>query len=557
MKTGSTLFRVFALILITAFISSCGSKTPETVQVIPSDAAFVMVIDGGSLASKSGIDDLTKTKAFAGIKNKLPGDDLSKLMEFESIMKDPTESGIALNKESFLFASVGENKMMGGYVVELIDVAKFEALLTKQFTENEIEFTIEEQEGVKFIKTVDFQDEVSMVWKDNMALFFAQQNADTENPQAAAIQLLNNTKEQSIVSLSQFNDFYKKKEDISLWMNYESIMDLQKQNMGAYGSMINLDFSDCYVEGFLNFDKGKVEFTFETILNDAMQEMYKDFPFMKENIETSILSYMPETSFVSFAFGINMYNYYQYMLEIMGETIKGQAGLLEVQMQKNLGMSIQEALEAIGGDMIINVHGITTETYESIDYRAYYESGSTDKSAFTVEKQRMGVPNFTASLSIEDQKIFDVLIENVGPMIEEMDGFYKFGKEDKAVFFAYKDKHMFISNEQNLVEGYVAGKELDASLKNSDVAKIISKKSSYFSINLDIDAYPEGLLALLGQDNEELYSSLTSSMAIYDKVEFIPNDNYSGSIILWMKNEKANSLQLMIQSADESIAEMK
>jgi hypothetical protein len=560
MKPGSILIKGLFILSIAAIFASCGTKTPEIANMIPKDASFVMSVDGGSLAKKSGIEDLTETKSFLAMKEKISDKDLAQILEFEELIKDPTQSGIAIDQVSFLFAN-GHAKARSinvGYAVELSDVDKFESIITKQFEKNGVAIEIIDNEGIKHFEAEGMNDDVALMWTNEKALFILHQGRNTESTKKVATTYINNKKDNSVASISDFQDFYANKKDVSVWLNYNHLQNIQQslspRQLKQIDEMVNIDFSDCYVHLHLNFGKGKVEVSFESHLNKQLEELYKDYPFMKESLQTEVLNYMPQPALINFAFGIDLFPFYQYTMELMDEKTKAQIKMMEVGVQAQLGMNLQEALESIGGDLIINIHDFNIQEYEHLDYEGYWSSDKTDKAKFITKKKRLGVPKYTASLSINDEKLVKVLLTNAGDMLKNKGDYFQIGKDEFANFLCVHKGQIFVSNELSYVQSFLNGEELEESLIKQDIAKLIEKKPAYASFNMDIEQYPQAIQEMLKEGNAEYFGLLKNVSSIYEKAEFIPNDTYSGTFVLWLKNDKYNSLHQIMDNADKSIS---
>jgi len=147
MKKNLSYLGILLLALVT--FSSCSSKADAP---IPTDATFVMHINGKSLSEKLPWSEIKETQWFKYAADNVDGDSLAVVL-----LNDPSQSGLDINGNGWVFLA---NRGKGAYsalVWDLADADKFEALIKKSAPE----VKIQQKESTSYIS----EGSMLVAWK--------------------------------------------------------------------------------------------------------------------------------------------------------------------------------------------------------------------------------------------------------------------------------------------------------------------------------------------------------------------------------------------------------
>ena len=101
----SSIFRLSVLAVLIMFVSSCSQKSEYT-NAIPANATQLVSINLKSLADKAGINDKENKEALKKLTDAMKsGMNAATFQQLESVMKDPSKSGIDVTAPVYLFSS--------------------------------------------------------------------------------------------------------------------------------------------------------------------------------------------------------------------------------------------------------------------------------------------------------------------------------------------------------------------------------------------------------------------------------------------------------------------
>jgi len=299
-KMKMIIIGALATIVILAVIFTGFSSNSNGMKVIPINTAGVAIIDLGSLYDKADIDKLMELDLIEkGMKS--AGDFIPE-GPFSDIINDPSESGIDLKSEIYIFSSLNlKNQFLCGSI-GLEDGDKFNEFmedLEKEFKKMGYDKIKEnDDEGYKYIIS-EGRDGFGLAW-DNEALLAITSPENRVNEKTIKKELerlMTLDSDEQITYNDNFNDFYSKKTDICIWASTDFAREyipsiaikqglkVAKKTLKNYDIEIDIDLDDeddideifeNSVQFFFNFGEGNISIKSGIYLNDIIQEIVEE-----------------------------------------------------------------------------------------------------------------------------------------------------------------------------------------------------------------------------------------------------------------------------------------
>ena len=541
MKNFTKLLQAGFMMLFLIVLASCSTEK-SNLTAIPNDAGFVMVVDGKAINEKGNIQSITESKFYSKIMAELSEEEIENFKQFEYIFKDTKESGIAINDEFIMFVKMSEGNPIVGFNFLVLDKAKVDALFQK-VVEKEDDIKIITEDGISFFAN----EEAIVAWNESQLLFLGEKSFASEAIVNDAKALLKQTADQSISSNENYSDFYTKKKDVSLWFNYDLFLDnLPPAQQMMVSSQIPFSMKGTYIYAYTNFEKGKVEVEYETIMNDEMKKYMEDYQIINDNFDTDVLELLPKTSYANVEMSVNLFNYYHMFLEMFKEK-QMDTEMYTKEAEKELGVTIDELLKSFSGEMAITMHGVkmqekTYNTYE-INEEGRYEM---------VEKTSLQPDiKYAAVIKYNNDIVWDIIEDKAAQIgLQKVDDYYTIPQANIAI--AYINSTMLITNDDDVITKAVADGKVDPNMKSSEVADYLSNFPTYMELNLDIDEYPQDVRDYLKEKSGKQSAGLFKFLSTYKRIQIIPINTTSAKFVLELKDDSKNSLEVILNNIDET-----
>lgn len=111
------------------------------------------------------------------------------------------------------------------------------------------------------------------------------------------------------------------------------------------------------------------------------------------------------------------------------------------------------------------------------------------------------------------------------------------------------DKVAVLSTDPAVIANAQAGGKSNGLMTVADKAK----KGNYFYMDLNLEDWPEELLALIGLNNNAISGIVSSIFAMFDRIECETIDEQDGICNIYLSNDKINSLAYILQEVDKMI----
>jgi len=553
MKKFINLFKFSVLTLVILVLASCG-KNSNSFNVIPKNATVVVVANGKALSSKTGIESFTQTNAYALLKKEVDEDEMENFKSFEPIFANMEESGIDFKNDYFFFTYKKENANYMTFYFNLLDASKFEAMINKVNETDGNNLTISKEGSFSYL--YEENDSPFLFWNDKQLIFIISTNDEVtkENYLTEAKDLLTQKTENSINENKDFAEFVKNQKDISVWMDYAVFFDnLPPMQKMMIQSNMPYDMAGTLIHSYMDFQKGKVVLSYDVVMNDELKKFMDDNKLIKDKFDTDLLSVIPNKSYANFSVALDFLGYFNFVKDMM-EDNQQSIDQFDQQFKAQSGMTIKEALNEFSGEITANIHRIAIDKVEKTDYMAYYKSGGEGDIKNFKKIVNEPVIYYSVALAMNNDKLFNVLIQNVGNIAEKTGDYYTINQGSFKAYFGLFGKNLIFTNDLALIEDVASGKMEGKSLQKSDVASHLGDFPTYAFVDFDMENYPkevkEALAAEMGAGDFDIFSKMVSQ---YKKIEIIPKSMTEADMILWLKDDSKNSLEVILKSIDENI----
>lgn len=546
MKNLKKLLSFVVVLTIIGMLFSC-SKDGGVKNMIPKTASMIMVIDGKALSEKSGIDNITETKTFQKIMHSLTGKELTSFQKFETFFKDPKESGIDLKSEMVMFMnSTQENEKQAIFLMNISDVGKFETFLQSQMKEFAGKSKIQEGEGLKYLLIEEEFSELPMlVWNKNVAMFLTSDKRESLTIKNAAV-FFNLKKDNSIAAVDAFNVFYKNKKDVSMYIEYGSLMKmLNPVYSTVMQTQMNMNMEGTTAELHLSFEKGKVIADIYQHQGKEMEKTVKNYKIMLDKFDTEILKVLPKKSYANISFAFNFGEYYKLMKTMYGANPMISLDQIEQNAKATLGMSIEDALKTIHGEMVFNIHDFVVKDQKN-------PALEWDKTATPTYKSM--VPMYSAIIKMNSSEAYDKIMSLYGSTFEKKGNYYIIPEiTSEPIYLSLINNYLVLTNDEAILTNISSGNVAGGSLFDTEVATNLKKFPTYGFMQFDMEQYPAGVITFLEENTGEDFPFYKNMLNNYKSVEFIPENATHSIIELTLKDDSQNSLNVILKSFDESI----
>lgn len=508
MRRLSIIIAIFSgLILV-----SCSKKTPEFVSSIPDDAIAVISMHPMKVYTKGKISSLDYIKE--KVKDEIWG----------QILENPLGTGLMLDEYVYMFAAIEEEAPVFGVVAGIKDQSKFEKILGKIDEENGLEIT--EKGPYKYIRP---DQEGIIAWSEDQMVVLA--SPDDEFETSYWIDRLDwmfsPVKEESIVSLVDFNKFQDEMKDINMWLSSEDLRKVFQKFAEAKSDDLPMDIpmdipfdlTNNYYHVYCDFEKGAMNISSETNLSEEIQKNLDEVLVFNPSLNPDLLKMAPGGDLLmALAISMDLEKVQKLVEKFNPPQLDGFGGKLE----ETTGVSAETMLNAFTGEITLAINALEGE--EMVPVEVFL--------GFGVK-------------SDEIQKLLLKQVESMLP-VEEQGDFFVINLQGNEIYSGIIENNWVITNMKGYKDKVKSGK-LDKSLLESRFADFSDKPIGMY-LNLDMTAYPELAQALVDQsgDKKEWIENLTGSL------DYIGMSGGSNEGLVKLKTNKPNenSLYTLLRIAE-------
>ena len=383
---------VIAVVLVTLF-TACSKSGSLSTKYIPSNAAFVAILDVKNLSGKLEKDGLTIDSLVNVVKQHGSQEDYTKALGYLTKFKN---AGLDFDAKVY-GASINENPMNSTGSFEFIVVLKDEKKFEEFIKGLEDKPEIKKGENFSYIE----QGEFALGWNKEVAILSIQPQSysydyynEEEKPKTAKTNELSKyfglKKEASIESNKQFSEAESAKGDIVVYSSSDSFVANTKEIAAMKG--VKELLTGIYSVSTINFENGKVVAESNTFLGKKLGSLLGKYGSTK--IDKSLIENFPGSNVQGFfATGFNP--------ELIPALLQ-EAELLSMAnvFLTQQGLSVEDITKAFKGDITLVSGDIKFNQVEKT-------------SPYTGELRKSIEPdfNFVFAVRIGDRTAFNKLID--------------------------------------------------------------------------------------------------------------------------------------------------
>lgn len=453
---------LFGLAVI--FLSSCHNM-PDHARYIPKDAVVVAGLNTKEIGKEIAWSALVGSKLFEQMKARLPQ---------HTAMEDLGNAGIRHMSTSYLYVrnSQADSRVRITAIIPLEDETKWEAYVQKTFTAATITSAGDRKEAklvngmyagwtkdVLIVMNLLDRSEPELLPVDTINLEEMSADADraTVMPPAAAPrevdeatlaaemqQAFSVEKTNTLTDDKRFKKLESKGHDMTLWINYESLMNQNAAKMGMPSELAlsgTLWAGSAFAAGF-DFEKGKITGDMEYYISDAIKDIAKKFGAARVSAET--MERLPAHDLdMLLAFGMSPEGT-RAMLEKLGVL-----GFVNLALADQ-GLTTDDILQAFDGEMALAVNDFSV-SYKNTTY-------TTSDSATVNYTGSFPSMNVLYAMKIGKREKFDKLMTWLeGKSLITAKGNNVYAVLNDSVFLVKGDQYLAISNRLETAQGFLSG----------------------------------------------------------------------------------------------------
>ncbi len=517
------------LCLFLALLVSCNSST-NSLTLIPEDTNVITVVDVYSLYKKGNLKDIEELEFFKVFQREVRNEDKKVARFIEDIKEDPALSGLDLAKDMFMFyIDDASDEKYFCLALDVKDEEKFTEFIEDILDKGGVSFDLEKE---KLYKYIIVKGEVVFAWDDKKMIMLGAQNRSSRENLDIAIESLFEIKEnRQITSNKEFMSFYNDKKDVNFWMStnvFKSQYEFKKIERE-----LGFDIKDNTITAQVDFQDDKINLLTKVLPNDDLKKYVEKDDMFSHSFNKTIINYLPAKSYANASLAINPEAYYNMISEEM-DTDK-----MERKFEKKMGFELKELFSSLKGSMVVDLSG-----FEEYEYEDFYYG-----------KKTKTVPVMSLVFDLNSDKYLKKIIDEIPERkIEARNDYYEIEIDgDSSLFIAFNDEVCLLTNDKKSIKAFKDGGVSSKVLSNSDKRANLSDGGYYAYFNMNYDDYPKEVKKMfkdMQNDQEEKVFDIWTKFAKGMEVKMI--DRYTLEFNLETQNKQKNSLQVLLESIDES-----
>lgn len=492
---------------VALFFASCTGIKDKEAQV-PQNAAFVTNTNLGSIWQKGELNNIDKLQSYSIVHEYL-GSSMPQVEAFlTNFLKDPSSTGIDIDKDILAFAEVNNEDPMAS-TITLSATLKSKDDFTK-FLNDVADITGEKlaiEEGDLSYLTLD--PNVLVTFNNKSVVLVAGMNGSTLKDYSKSLFELKES--ESLFSNDHFKTYWDNRKDMGLflpfanWFGEKGFMNSPK--IKPYLKNLSDDqiamFKDATYYTTTSFEDGSI-----VITGKSLGTSIDYTKFLGNGIDNSLMAFMPEKTLATLSYSVNM----PACLEFLASN-KAYADEFNEPIQE-LGCTVKDIIEIFAGNFVASFYGM--------------------------DKNNM--PLCAVACDIAKADLVNNFIEQAG--LKGNNNFYDLG-DGMTLFF--DGQKLAFTTDANAPSVYAQGGYQNGLAIVADKAR----KGNYFYLDLKIQDYPQELLNLIGYTAGES-PILDQVLALFDNIEVVTlaPDEACGIIKL---TDNRNSLASIVGLIDNAV----
>lgn len=507
----SIYLSVALLLTVVSFMASC-SKSDDYLNAIPKDTPMVASINLKALGEKAGINDSENKEALGKLTDMLKKEmNAASFEKLQSIIENPKECGIDLNKPVYAFTSDEKSLILTAKILDKEALANSIKILSNDTEAN----AVTEEEGYSFSQMnnqsyLAFNENTLIAVKSNIS-------ADTDKMKLNAIEILNRKGEESMASDKGFIKMQDEKADIAIYNNFE-ILDDSYKNILAMSLGVEDAAKKCKLISGIFFEEGRLVINSELYTEDEkIKELQKNQNEYLSHINNSLLKFFPKSSLCLMSLSMENDKIFEMLKE-------------NKDFQKNISLedaeTIEKILKSIGKEITFGVTDFNMTEKPAIVVYAEAKNGDILKELYNNKDSN----SFTRNSRFTELKENEYLIQS--------------GRDN--IFIGYKNDMIYATNNETLYKN--VGKKLEDSAENNTYAKDIKGKRLAYVVDFNaLNQLP--IMQMVLKSGNAKMTAVGSVLKNADNMTITYDNEFTMTVQL--KDTKANFLKQMIKFTKE------
>ena len=538
---------LLSIISAITFLSSC-STLPEHASYIPTDAAMVGVIDIVSIGQKGKIQEAKSMHMYKSALELMQNSDENTATLFETLVEDPEKTGLDIYTDMFMYIYPIRQNDKGFFCINLKVDSKdaFKDNLEELLSDD---YDLIEEEGYTYYSN---ERDSWIAFNDESAVFISALNAKNEDAAEFIQKIFSLDKTETISKNNEFISFYKDKKDVSFWISSTqflqsfspSVTEDIKKTLEDYDGLSIDDIENNYLHIFINFDEDNITCDFNLIPNDAFKKYLETTNFSKDKMNEELYQYFPQKSYFLAMYGFEPQKVYDY-----AKGFKNYKSFEKEMLEKDIKPA--EILDALGGDIMFSIFDVTVDSKEEATKMLRLTPNGTYEYVDTVFVNESIIPRGSLVLSIKNEAVIQNLFAKIisPEMYKKVKSYMDFTETVGFPLFVglYSNALMITSDNEAITQFYDGG--YGENFTTSELSQEIDGSAFYY-LNLDFETYPLQIKDYIKKIGVQ--SFIEPYTKAFESIVVSTTDDYSGQIIITMKDDKENSLYQVFQLIDSN-----
>lgn len=501
------------LAVLIVFVSSCSQKAEYT-NAIPADATQLVSINLKALAEKAGINDKENKESLNKLTDAMKsGMNAATFQQMESVMKDPSKSGLDMTAPVYLFsAPTFDYTTVVAKVGNEDDLKNFLEVAQKE----QVSTPIASADGYSF---TTIEGQALLAFNANTFLVVSYNNASNlDKIKEGIATLLKQTEENSIVKNPAFKKMQKMSGDVNLFVSPSSLMGAYAKQL-SYGLPTNIDLKDLIILGGFSFEKGKIDMQIEYFTENAeLKAMLEKQIKSTCPIENTFIKYFPKSTLALISVGVNGQQMYDVLQE--NEQFRNEFSITKA-------AEVKDMFSAFQNDLTIGLINVTMNNAPSFLAYASVKNSAPLKALFE-KKAELGLKKGEDIVKLSEDE-------------------YVYKSRNMNIFFGVRNKQMYATNDELLYKSI--GKTVDPSIKDTDFASGLKGKHSAFVLNTEalLQLPVVKMMVEYGGPEYNTYYSLANNMSYLEAV----SEGDKATVTLQLKDKNVNALKQIVNFIKE------
>lgn len=512
--------------------------TTKHLQLVPKDAAVVMMVDFKSIALKSDFSKIKELKWVKELQNSSKAGEKSDSTDqkLKEIFENPMSTGINLMSNAYLFAAKnGEKDICGGIIFDIKDAAKFEETIKKVDPKAEISA----EKNYKMM----LSNGIALAWSSTGGIVGGTSQMSKEKTTAFLDATFSRTESESILSNQMFEKFEKGMKDFNMFVNFSEAMKLAKimpGNNAAFVSALGINgdaYKDMYSWAYLDFGNDKISMNSHA---EAPEATLAKLQILKSGGICSEHQNLITKKNVYAIFTANLdidklFSYYETIPSVKS---------YEQQVSQMLNMPVADLKNIIGGEISLAL----TDVKGNVP-AASNTSGDMDEDDMSSAKSLIPVmPTIVFNFSSKNKDGVNKLL-GMYTGGKNADGFYSMPLPVGTSINVVENKIGFTVTNDKDMAGTIAAKGSLGPLP-ANVIDLVKNNSSMMYMNLNIDEYPADLKTIVtAASADKSVAAVLAYMKLFKDITVAGNTHDSKLDLNFNKGE-GNTLYRLFSQGD-------